>query len=184
MQKVVQVGVARASAGDVVILSPGCASFGLFLGRIRPRRQVPGSGSESDGGCTRVLPDELPAPPARVHFIGIGGIGMSGLAAVLHEQGYVITGSDSGSNAQTGQLSDSGVAIQLGHTDTTNAAAADLVVITAAVSDNPEIAAATERGIPNHQTRQAAAAGIAFGRGLRGVAPVRCVADRGYIIGP
>jgi UDP-N-acetylmuramate--alanine ligase len=90
----------------------------------------------------------LPAPPARVHFIGIGGIGMSGLAAVLHEQGYVVTGSDSGSNVQTGQLSASGVVIQLGHTDTTNAAAADLVVITAAVSDNPEIAAATERGIP------------------------------------
>ncbi len=90
----------------------------------------------------------LPAPPARVHFIGIGGIGMSGLAAVLHEQGYVVTGSDSGSNAQTEQLAASGVAIQLGHSDKANAASADLVVITAAVSDNPEIAAATERGIP------------------------------------
>jgi UDP-N-acetylmuramate--alanine ligase len=90
----------------------------------------------------------LPAPPARVHFIGIGGIGMSGLAAVLHEQGYVVTGSDSGSNAQTDQLAARGIVIQRGHTDTTNAATADLVVITAAVNDNPEIAATTARRIP------------------------------------
>lgn len=90
----------------------------------------------------------LPAPPARVHFIGIGGIGMSGLAAVLHEQGYVVTGSDSGSNAQTEQLAASGIEIQRGHSDTANAAAADLVVMTAAVKDNPEIVAAAERGIP------------------------------------
>jgi UDP-N-acetylmuramate--alanine ligase len=90
----------------------------------------------------------LPAPPARVHVVGIGGIGMSGLAAVLHEQGYVVTGSDSGSNAQTEHLAATGIEIQLGHSDTTNAAAADLVVITAAVRENPEIAAATEREIP------------------------------------
>ena len=89
----------------------------------------------------------LPPPPARVHFIGIGGIGMSGLAAVLHQQGYVVTGSDSGSNAQTEQLAAQGVAIQRGHAETANAAAADLVVITAAVHENPEIAAASERGI-------------------------------------
>lgn len=90
----------------------------------------------------------LPVPPARVHFIGIGGIGMSGLAAVLHAQGYIVTGSDSGSNAQTELLAASGVVIQRGHTETANAAAADLVVITAAVRDNPEIVAATERGTP------------------------------------
>jgi UDP-N-acetylmuramate--alanine ligase len=90
----------------------------------------------------------LPAPPARVHFVGIGGIGMSGLAAVLHEQGYVVTGSDSGSNAQTEHLAATGIEIQLGHSDVANAAAADLVVITAAVRENPEIAAATEREIP------------------------------------
>ncbi len=90
----------------------------------------------------------LPAPPARVHFIGIGGIGMSGLAAVLHGQGYIVTGSDSGANAQTLQLASRGVEIQRGHTETANAAAADLVVITAAVHDNPEIAAAIARDIP------------------------------------
>ncbi len=90
----------------------------------------------------------LPAPPARIHFIGIGGIGMSGLAAVLHEQGYVVTGSDSGSNAQTEQLEANGVVIQRGHTETVYAAAADLVVMTAAVKDNPELVAATERGTP------------------------------------
>src|SRR5215218_5904166 len=90
----------------------------------------------------------LPAPPARIHFIGIGGIGMSGLAAVLHEQGYVVTGSDTGSNAQTQQLALRGVAIQHGHEQTGNAAGANLVVITAAVTDNPEIVAARDAGIP------------------------------------
>lgn len=90
----------------------------------------------------------LPAPPARIHFIGIGGIGMSGLAAVLHEQGYLVSGSDSGENAQTEQLAKRGIAIQRGHDRTDHAASADLVVITAAVSENPEIVAAREAGVP------------------------------------
>lgn len=90
----------------------------------------------------------LPDPPARIHFIGIGGIGMSGLASVLHEQGYVVTGSDSGSNAQTGQLAQRGVVIQRGHERTENAANAQLVVMTAAVKDNPEIVAARDAGVP------------------------------------
>lgn len=90
----------------------------------------------------------LPRPPARVHFIGIGGIGMSGLAAVLRDQGYVVTGSDSGGNAQTEQLAASGVNIQRGHDLTENAASADLLVVTAAVRGNPEIEAARNAGIP------------------------------------
>ncbi len=90
----------------------------------------------------------LPEPPARIHFIGIGGIGMSGLAAVLHELGYVVTGSDSGINAQTEQLAARGVAIQRGHDITDDAARANLIVITAAVRDNPEIVAARDAGIP------------------------------------
>lgn len=89
----------------------------------------------------------LPPPPARVHFIGIGGIGMSGLAAVLHGQGYTVTGSDSGVNPQTAALGEAGVRIVRGHDDPSFAAAADLVVITAAVSDNPEIRAAREAGV-------------------------------------
>ncbi len=92
--------------------------------------------------------DMLPDPPARIHFIGIGGIGMSGLAAVLHEQGYVVTGSDSGTNAQTEQLALRGVSILRGHQQTEYAANANLVVITAAVRDNPEIVAARDAGIP------------------------------------
>lgn len=90
----------------------------------------------------------LPDPPARIHFIGIGGIGMSGLARVLHDQGYAVSGSDSGTNAQIEQLSARGVAIQRGHDSTRHAAAADLVVITAAVKDNPEIVAAREAAVP------------------------------------
>jgi len=90
----------------------------------------------------------LPAPPAHIHFIGIGGIGMSGLAAVLHQQGYTVTGSDSSSNAQTEQLAASGIAIQRGHERTDYAAGADLVIVTAAVRENPEITAARDAGIP------------------------------------
>jgi UDP-N-acetylmuramate--alanine ligase len=90
----------------------------------------------------------LPEPPARIHFVGIGGIGMSGLASVLHEQGYIVTGSDSGANAQTEQLAAAGITVQRGHAQTDHAARADLVVITAAVRDNPEITAAREAGIP------------------------------------
>lgn len=90
----------------------------------------------------------LPAPPARIHFVGIGGIGMSGLAAVLHEQGYLVTGSDSGMNAQTEDLLQRGVTIQRGHDATELAARADFVVITAAVRDNPELEAARGAGTP------------------------------------
>ncbi|MCO5221015.1 MAG: UDP-N-acetylmuramate--L-alanine ligase [Thermomicrobiales bacterium] len=66
----------------------------------------------------------------------------------MHDQGYLVTGSDSGSNAQTEHLTSTGVEIQRGHEETANAASADLVVITAAVKDNPEIVAARDAGIP------------------------------------
>jgi UDP-N-acetylmuramate--alanine ligase len=49
-------------------------------------------------------PISLPAPPARVHFVGIGGIGMSGLARILHAWGYQVTGSDAAASDQTIRL--------------------------------------------------------------------------------
>jgi UDP-N-acetylmuramate--alanine ligase len=84
----------------------------------------------------------------RVHFVGIGGAGMSGIAEVLVTQGYRISGSDLAANAVTARLKRLGVAISFGHS-AENIAGADAVVVSTAVADdNPEIAAARERGIP------------------------------------
>ncbi len=83
----------------------------------------------------------------RIHFIGIGGIGMSGLAEVLHQQGYVISGSDARRNDQTDHLAAEGVRIMIGH-DALNVQG-DLVVYTPAIGDdNPELRAAKEQHIP------------------------------------
>lgn len=93
--------------------------------------------------------DALPELPARIHFIGIGGIGMSGLARILNEWDYQVSGSDANQSDQTDALTAEGVEVTIGHTATENAAAADLVVITAAVKpENPEFAAAQAAGKP------------------------------------
>lgn len=91
----------------------------------------------------------LPRPPASVHFVGIGGIGMSGLARILAARGYRISGSDASTSALVDQLRAEGISIQIGHEETERVTAAELVVATAAVREtNAEIHAARERGIP------------------------------------
>ena len=84
----------------------------------------------------------------RVHFIGIGGAGMSGIAEVLATQGYQVSGSDLAASAVTRRLANLGVRIAIGH-DAAHVHGADAVVVSTAVAaDNPEIAAARERGVP------------------------------------
>jgi len=84
----------------------------------------------------------------RVHFVGIGGAGMSGIAEVLATQGYQISGSDMTASAATRRLGGLGVSVAIGH-DAAHVAGADAVVVSTAVAaDNIEIAAARERGIP------------------------------------
>jgi UDP-N-acetylmuramate--alanine ligase len=84
----------------------------------------------------------------RVHFVGIGGAGMSGIAEVLATQGYQVSGSDLAASAATRRLAGLGVAIAIGH-DAGNIAGADAVVVSTAVAaDNPEVAAARDRGVP------------------------------------
>ena len=83
----------------------------------------------------------------KVHFIGIGGISMSGLAEILLEAGYKVSGSDMKSSAATDLLSNLGAEVFIGH-DEKNISGADLVVYTAAVSsDNPELLGAKSLGI-------------------------------------
>jgi UDP-N-acetylmuramate--alanine ligase len=84
----------------------------------------------------------------RVHFVGIGGAGMSGIAEVLLTQGYQVSGSDVAATAVTRRLAALGARIATGHA-ADNIAGADVVVVSAAVAtDNPEIAAAREKNIP------------------------------------
>jgi UDP-N-acetylmuramate--alanine ligase len=84
----------------------------------------------------------------RVHFVGIGGAGMSGIAEVLANLGYEVSGSDLAANAVTERLARLGVRIARGHV-AGHIADADVVVVSTAVQpDNPEVAAARERGIP------------------------------------
>jgi UDP-N-acetylmuramate--alanine ligase len=84
----------------------------------------------------------------RVHFVGIGGAGMSGIAEVLATQGYRVSGSDLAASAATRRLEGLGVNVAIGHA-ARNVADADAVVVSAAVAaDNPEVVAARERGVP------------------------------------
>jgi UDP-N-acetylmuramate--alanine ligase len=88
------------------------------------------------------------APTQRVHFIGIGGIGMSGIAEILLTMGYAVSGSDLRGSASTERLAALGATIHVGHA-AQNAAASDVVVTSSAVAkDNPEVAEARARKIP------------------------------------
>jgi UDP-N-acetylmuramate--alanine ligase len=83
-----------------------------------------------------------------IHFIGIGGTGMCGIAEVLLNLGYVISGSDAGQNAATARLMSLGAKVALGH-EAANIAGADCIVTSTAVkSDNVEVVAARAKHIP------------------------------------
>ena len=85
---------------------------------------------------------------ARVHFVGIGGIGMSGIAEVMLNLGYQISGSDLKESELTRRLAASGARISYGHRPE-NLIEADAVVVSAAIrKDNPEILAARQQKIP------------------------------------
>ncbi|WP_165312220.1 UDP-N-acetylmuramate--L-alanine ligase [Vibrio ziniensis] len=83
-----------------------------------------------------------------IHFIGIGGAGMSGIAEVLLNEGYQITGSDISANAVTERLESIGATVFIGHQDSNVDQASVVVVSTAINEQNPEIQAAREKRIP------------------------------------
>ena len=84
----------------------------------------------------------------QVHFVGIGGAGMSGIAEVLATQGFRVSGSDLADSPATRRLAALGATIAIGHAAEHIAGADAVVVSTAVAADNPEVAAARERGIP------------------------------------
>jgi UDP-N-acetylmuramate--alanine ligase len=84
----------------------------------------------------------------RVHFVGIGGVGMSGLAEVMCTLGYQVSGSDSADNAVTRRLAGLGINVRKGH-DAANVLDADCVVVSSAIKhDNPELLEARSQRIP------------------------------------
>lgn len=83
-----------------------------------------------------------------IHFVGIGGSGMSGIAEVLLTLGYNVTGSDLGSNPVTQRLGDMGAKVFQGHAAEHIGAADAVVTSTAVAADNPEVAAARAKKIP------------------------------------
>ena len=87
--------------------------------------------------------------PVHIHFIGIGGISMSGLAEILLKEGFTVSGSDSKESALTDHLTSNGAQIFYGQRASNIIDGIDLVVYTAAIHpDNPEYASAVEKGIP------------------------------------
>ncbi len=90
----------------------------------------------------------LPLDIGTIHFVGIGGIGMSGIAEVLHNQGYSVQGSDIAESANVKRLKDMGIPIAIGHVEENLGDAIAVVISTAVKKDNPEVAAARANLIP------------------------------------
>jgi UDP-N-acetylmuramate--alanine ligase len=145
---------------------------------------------------TPVAPVPL-ADLGRVHFTGIGGAGMSGIARIMIARGVTVSGSDSADGDQLAALAALGADVHVGHAEP-NVAGADTVVVSSAIrQDNPELLAARAAGL-RVLHRAAALASVMLGR--RGVAVAgthgkttttsmittalrRCGADPGYVIG-
>jgi UDP-N-acetylmuramate--alanine ligase len=103
------------------------------------------------------LTQELPAQLGALHFVGIGGSGMSGIARLFLAAGHPVSGSDRSENHNTEALRELGATVTIGH-DAANLGHADTLVYTGALwPDNPEYLAAVERGIPTLHRSQALA---------------------------
>ena len=83
-----------------------------------------------------------------IHFVGIGGSGMSPIAEILHRLGFIVSGSDQADTAVTQRLADLGLAVFIGHDAAHISGAQAVVTSTAVKADNPEVVAAREARIP------------------------------------
>jgi UDP-N-acetylmuramate--alanine ligase len=91
---------------------------------------------------------KMPRNIGPVHFVGIGGIGMSGIAEILHNQGYKVHGSDSAENPNVQRLRAMGIEVAIGQAAENLRDAAVVVISSAIKKGNPELAAARARGLP------------------------------------
>ncbi|MGI8393565.1 UDP-N-acetylmuramate--L-alanine ligase [Leucobacter sp. W1038] len=107
-----------------------------------------------------IYPDltvKIPEHLGRVHFVGIGGSGMSGIARMMHQAGVRVTGSDRSANYSTRALQELGITVAIGH-DEKNVRDADTLVVTGALwQDNPEYQFALAHGLPVLHRSQALA---------------------------
>ena len=102
----------------------------------------------------------------RIHFVGIGGAGMSGIAEVLANRGFEVSGSDLAASATTRRLAGMGIRVSIGHA-AAHVAACDAVVVSTAVNDdNPEVIAARERRVPIVPRAQMLAELMRFQQGI------------------
>jgi UDP-N-acetylmuramate--alanine ligase len=91
---------------------------------------------------------KMPLNVGLIHFVGIGGIGMSGIAEALHTLGYPVQGSDVTDNANARRLREKGIRVMVGH-DAANLGDAEVVVVSTAIkADNPELQAARAATLP------------------------------------
>lgn len=115
---------------------------------------------------TIAVPEATTAPTFKsAHFIGVGGAGMSGIALVLHERGFKVTGSDLKTSRYVRQLTRAGVEVHVGHEAATiDTVQPDVVVVSTAIPEtNPELMRARELGIPVwHRAKMLSALG--YGR--------------------
>ena len=91
---------------------------------------------------------KMPRNIGPVHFVGIGGIGMSGIAEILHNQGYKVHGSDSAESGNVQRLRAMGIDVKVGQSADNLGDAAVVVISSAIKPGNPELAAARTRGLP------------------------------------
>ncbi len=90
----------------------------------------------------------MPLDIGTIHFVGIGGIGMSGIAEILHNLGYAVQGSDIAENANVKRLRKFGIKVSIGHSEDNIGEVGAVVVSSAVKQNNPEIVAARSRLIP------------------------------------
>ena len=103
------------------------------------------------------LSQPMPETLGRLHFVGIGGSGMSGIARMFHDRGHAVTGSDRAESAAVDSLRERGIPIAIGH-DARHVGAAEALVVTGALwLDNPEYQEALRKGIPVLHRAQALA---------------------------
>ena len=132
--------------------------------RISPTHIRP---TRDRGGLDRAIGEtsQMPAaeklvlqPDQHIHLMGVGGVGMSGLAGILVERGFSVTGSDSGEGPRVAKLRDLGATIHVPQV-AGGAADADVVVVSTAIPEhNPELVDARERGLPLYHRSQLLAA--------------------------
>src|ERR1700730_8991133 len=127
----------------------GCGGGGMIEERCSPKdRRV---NLERPSVERRATPDRRDRMRRinTIHFVGIGGSGMGGIAEVLINLGYAVQGSDLKANAVTTHLAKIGAKISIGHV-AANIAGADVVVVSGAIArGNPEVDAAVEQRLPD-----------------------------------